>query len=72
MTGHEAAVGIIFGTEPTDRALKGWQPPVWLELGTNAILRKEFGRLPLPVGYAWEWYQVLITGERSWHQQETT
>jgi hypothetical protein len=58
-----AAVGWLWGTEPTDRALAGWHPPVWLALGSNAIFRKEWAELSrwAPCGYSWQWFEA-ITG----------
>lgn len=57
MTGeHSAAVGWLFGTEPTDRALAGWRPRVWLDLGT-AVPAKEWAPVlkyaPCRWGIAW-------------------
>jgi len=39
---HLTAFALLWGTEPTDRALAGWRPPVWLGLGDRAIYRKEW------------------------------
>lgn len=41
MDPHLAAVGWLFAAEPTDRALAGWRPRVWLDLGT-AVPAKEW------------------------------
>lgn len=37
---HLTAVVLLWGAEPTNRALAGWRPPVWLGLGDRAIYRK--------------------------------
>jgi len=37
---HLTAVALLWGAEPTDRALAGWRPPAWLGLGDRAIYRK--------------------------------
>jgi hypothetical protein len=56
MNPDQVAVAMLFAVEPTDRALAGWRHPVWLALGTNAVLRKEFSGMPLPCGWAMRWY----------------
>lgn len=58
-----AAAGLLFGVEPTDRALAGWQPPVWLELGGNAVYRKEWAELGrwAPCRWTIRWYDG-VTG----------
>ncbi len=56
MDEHAAAVGWLFGTTPTDRALAGWHPRVWLDLGT-AVPAKEWASVlkyvPCKYGIAW-------------------
>jgi hypothetical protein len=42
MDEHSTAVALLFSAEPSHRALRGWAPPVWLLLGTNAVYRKEW------------------------------
>jgi hypothetical protein len=37
---HLTAVTLLWGAEPTDRALAGWRPPVWLGLGDRAVYHK--------------------------------
>jgi hypothetical protein len=61
MTPAETGTALLAAAEPTDRALRGWQPPVWLALGTNAVYRKPFEAMHLPCGWSWKWYEA-ITG----------
>jgi hypothetical protein len=63
MDEHTTAVALLWATEPSDRALRGWRPPVWLLLGGNAIYRKEWSELArwAPVGYSWAWFEA-VTG----------
>jgi hypothetical protein len=57
MTPAQAGAALLTATTPSDRALTGWRPPVWLALGTNAILREPFASMGLPCGYAIDWYE---------------
>lgn len=58
MPDQVAALAWLFGTEPTDRALAGWQPRVWLDLG-NGQYAKEWRDLArwAPCGYSWQWWE---------------
>ena len=57
MDEHAAAVGWLFGTEPTDRALAGWQPRVWIAFGNCVAPAKEWSDVlryvPCKYGIAW-------------------
>jgi hypothetical protein len=55
---HLAAVALLLGTEPTDRALMGWHDRVWIALGANAMFAKPYQPLArwLPCGYTMRWY----------------
>jgi hypothetical protein len=53
-----AAVGWLWGTEPTDRALAGWQPRTWLALGGGMVMphkemRDVLRYAPCRYGMAW-------------------
>ena len=58
---HSAAVAWMFGTEPTDRALRGWQPRVWIALGNGVMPAKEWQPVlryaPCRYGIAW-WHKA--------------
>lgn len=57
MDEHAAAVGWLFGTTPTDRALAGWRPRVWIALGNGVMPAKEWAPVlryaPCRYGIAW-------------------
>jgi len=58
MPGSTAAVALLWSTEPTDRALAGWRPPVWLALGDRGVYRKEWAPLArwAPCKWTMAWY----------------
>ena len=58
MPEHIAAAAWLFGTEPTDRALAGWRPRVWLDLGTG-VYAKEWAGLArsAPCRYSRAWFE---------------
>jgi len=62
MDEHSAAVGWLFGTEPTDRALAGWRPRVWLDLGT-AVPAKEWQPVLryAPCRYGLDWRESVTS-----------
>jgi len=70
MDPHLAAAGWLFAVEPTDRALAGWRPRVWLDLGT-AVPAKEWQDVlryaPCRYGIAW---RDSVTPPRSPSQQD--
>ena len=39
---YATAVALLFGAEPTDRALQGWRPRVWIALGNGVMPAKEW------------------------------
>jgi hypothetical protein len=55
---------MMAAAEPTDRALKGWQPPVWAEMLTAPAARyvTPFCEMALPDAQSREWYRV-VTGK---------
>ena len=55
---HSAAVALLFGTEPTDRALAGRCPRVWIALGGDMVMpAKEWAAAlkHVPSKYGIEW-----------------
>lgn len=41
MSPYLDAVGWLFAVEPSDRALRGWRPRVWIALGNGVMPAKE-------------------------------
>jgi hypothetical protein len=71
MDGHTSAVAWLFGTEPSDRALTGWRPRVWIALGRNAMMAKEWAGLArfAPVRYGWAWHSAVTVRETGGEQR---
>jgi hypothetical protein len=65
MGGNTTAAAWLFGTEPTDRALAGWRPRVWIALGRNAMFAKEWAELArfAPVRHGWAWFSAVTVRE---------
>lgn len=64
---HAAAVGWLFGTTPTDRALTGWCPRIWVALGDGMVMpAKEWAPVlkyaPCKYGLRWREAAVGETG----------
>jgi hypothetical protein len=57
------AAGWLWAAEPTDRALAGWHPPVYLAPGDRAMLRAPFDRMYLPCGWTMRWYAEVAEAE---------
>jgi hypothetical protein len=64
MPENVAAVAWLFGTEPTDRALTGWRPRVWVDLG-NGQYHKEWWELArrAPCRYSMAWHESVTSTE---------
>ena len=60
MPEHTAAAAWLFGSVPTDRALSGWCPPVWIDLG-NGQFRKEWRELSrwAPCRWSIAWHESV-------------
>lgn len=58
MDEHMTAVALLWSVEPTDRALAGWRPRVWIALDT-AIFAKEWQELAqrAPSRWAMRWFE---------------
>ena len=52
MTGPEAGVALLWSVVPSDRALLGWCPPVWLSPVPGPVLAAPWASMRLPCGWA--------------------
>jgi hypothetical protein len=72
MDEHSTVVALLFSTEPTDRALAGWRPTVWLALGDRAVYRLEWKPVSRWAPYCWTMRWDQETPPRSAQQAGQT
>jgi len=58
VTPDQTAAALLLAAEPADRALAGWQHPVWTDYGAGAMLIPGLSWLQIPSGWALRWREA--------------